>query len=387
MRIGIDGGCWNNRRGYGRFARELVSAVVRRDTANEYVLFLEPGADSAFPVPEGLSVRRVTTSSPVAEAARADGRRALGDLWRMARATADERLDALFFPSVYSYFPPPAGLPAIVCFHDTIAERHPDLTFSSSKHALFWRAKVWAAAVRADLVLTVSEYSRRSLHDYFGLPLGRIRVVTEGASAVFRRIQTEPPPRRFVLYAGGISPNKNLETLIAAYARLRSRRQGLQLVLVGDYESDRFKSCYAQLRAQVEAARLSGEVVFAGYVPDEELCRLYNTASVFVMPSLDEGFGLPALEAMSCGAPVVVSSGHALEEVVGDAGLVVPPHDVVALAEAMDRVLEEPALAAALSERSLRRAKAFSWERAAEQFLEALDAALARPRARATATP
>lgn len=387
MRIGIDGGCWSNRRGYGRFARELIAAVIRRDTTNEYVLLLEPGGEDAFPVPEGLTIRRVATSSPVAETARADGRRALSDLWRMARAAAEERLDALFFPSVYSYFPPPPGMPAIVCFHDTIAERHPDLTFSSAKHALFWRVKVWAAALRADIVLTVSEYSRRCLHEYFRLPLGRIRVVSEGAAAVFRRIETEPPPRRFVLYAGGISPNKNLGTLVAAYARLRSRRHGLQLVLVGDYKSDRFKSCYAELQAQIEAAGMSGEVAFAGYIPDEELCRLYNMAAVFVMPSLDEGFGLPALEAMSCGAPVIVSSGSALEEVVGDAGLVVAPHDVAGLAEAMDRVLEDPALAQALSERSLRRAKVFSWERAAEQFLESLEAALARPRVRATARP
>ncbi|MCS6952384.1 MAG: glycosyltransferase family 1 protein [Bryobacterales bacterium] len=370
MRLGIDGGCWSNRRGYGRFTRELLTAVARRDRASEFILFLDSNAADEFPVPRRLEVRRVSTSAAVNEAARADGRRRVGDLWRMARAVAQQPLDAFFFPSVYSYFPLSPGVPVIVGVHDTIAERRPELTFASRKHELFWRIKVWMALARADRVLTVSEYSRRSIHEYYRVPLSRIHVVSEGVAPVFRKMPVDPPARPFILYAGGISPHKNLSTLIAAYERIRARRPGVQLILVGDYQSDHFKSCYAELREQVRCAGLLEDVIFAGYVPDEELCRLYNSAALFVMPSLDEGFGLPALEAMTCGAPVVVSSGNALEEVVGDAGLVVAPNDVAALAEAMDRVLGDPLLAQQLSERGLRRSRAFSWDRAAEAFLE-----------------
>jgi glycosyltransferase involved in cell wall biosynthesis len=114
-------------------------------------------------------------------------------------------------------------------------------------------------------------------------------------------------------------------------------------------------------------------VVFSGYVPDEELCRLYNRAALFASTSLDEGFGLPALEAMACGAPVVVSSGNAMEEIVGDAGLVVEPRDETALAAAMSRILDDPALAAALSDKAVRRAAAFSWDEAARRLLRVLE--------------
>lgn len=370
MRLGIDGGCWNNRRGYGRFTRELLTAASRCDRACKFVLFLDGDGAGEFPVPSRFEIRRVSTSATVGEAARADGRRAISDLWRMARAAAREPLDVFFFPSVYSYFPLPPGIPVIVGIHDTIAERRPELTFASPKHALFWRIKVWMALARAETVLTVSEYSRRSIHEFYRVPLRRIRVVSEGVAPVFRKMHVEPSKRPFILYAGGISPHKNLGTLIAAYSRLRARSREVELVLVGDYASDRFKSCYAELRDQVSKAGLGDDVVFAGYVPDEELCRLYNRAAVFVMPSLDEGFGLPALEAMRCGAPVIVSSGNALEEVVGDAGLIVPPNDVAALAAAMERVLEDCRLREQLSERSLRRSQDFSWERAADEFLD-----------------
>ena len=109
--------------------------------------------------------------------------------------------------------------------------------------------------------------------------------------------------------------------------------------------------------------------MFTGFVPDEELCRLYNTCTVFVMPSLDEGFGLPAIEAMACGRPVIVSSGNSLEEVVGDAGLIVDPHDREALAAAMDRVFFGEDLRRSLGERAIRRAGEFSWETAAQRLL------------------
>jgi glycosyltransferase involved in cell wall biosynthesis len=112
--------------------------------------------------------------------------------------------------------------------------------------------------------------------------------------------------------------------------------------------------------------------VFTGYVSDQDLCRIYNQASLFALPSLDEGFGLPALEAMACGVPVVASSGNALDEVVGDAGILVGPQDEIALAEAMDLILSDNALARTLSERSLERASQFSWDRAARDLVNLL---------------
>jgi len=120
-------------------------------------------------------------------------------------------------------------------------------------------------------------------------------------------------------------------------------------------------------------------VVFTGFVPDEELCRLYNTCTVFVMPSLDEGFGLPAIEAMSCGRPVIVSSGNSLEELVGDAGLTVNPHSLAELTAAIDRIFFCEDLRRSLAARAIQRASEFSWETAARQLLEVFEQTLARP--------
>jgi glycosyltransferase involved in cell wall biosynthesis len=202
------------------------------------------------------------------------------------------------------------------------------------------------------------------------MPSEKIRILYEADSPQFRKIETEPVDERCVLYVGGISPNKNLSTLIRAFARLRARQAGVKLLLVGDYKSDGFKGCYAELNELTGSLNLKDEVIFAGYVPDEQLCLLYNRASLFVLPSLDEGFGLPAVEAMACGVPVVVSSGNSLSEVVGNAGVVIDPKDEAALASAMDQILGDSQLSARLSERSLERASYFSWDSAAQNLLQ-----------------
>jgi glycosyltransferase involved in cell wall biosynthesis len=369
VHIGIDGGCWSNRRGYGRFLRELLQALAAEDGGNRYSVFLDSGSQGDFDLGGPFRAVPVRTAEGVAAGAHASGRRSVTDLLRMSRAVARERLDLFFFPSVYSYFPLLRRVPMLLGVHDTIADRNPRFSFASQRQERFWRWKVRLALAQARAVLTVSNYSRRSIAEHFGFPSSKIRVLYEGASPVFRRMAPPPERGRYILYAGGISPNKNLDTLIRAYARMEARGDGLKLVLVGDYKSDGFKSCHAELCRLVRELGLTGEVEFTGFVPDEDLCRLYNGASAFAMPSLDEGFGLPALEAMACGAPVVVAGGHALEEIAGGAGLVVGPRDEAGLAGAMDRVVRSPEVARALSDRSLRRAAEFSWGKAARQLV------------------
>jgi glycosyltransferase involved in cell wall biosynthesis len=191
----------------------------------------------------------------------------------------------------------------------------------------------------------------------------------EAASPRFQRGESGSSDGAYVLYVGGISPNKNLATLIRAFSRLQARARGVRLILVGDYESDGFKSCYGALTELVQSLGLSREVQFTGFVPDEELCRLYNGAGLFVLPSFDEGFGLPAIEAMACGLPVIVSAGNAMEEVVGDAGLIVDPNDEVGLTAHMDRLLGNTELRREFGEKGIRRAAEFSWESAARNLL------------------
>jgi glycosyltransferase involved in cell wall biosynthesis len=350
--------------------RELLEALATSDSRNEYSVFLDPAAYASFHLGDRFRAVLVPTSQSVNGAARADGHRTISDMLRMSYAVARAPLDLFFFSSVFCYFPLIRPVPAIVGVHDTIADRNPQFSFASRRQHLFWQAKVKLALAQSRTVLTVSEYSKQCIESILGIPARRIRVLYEAASPCFRRLAEEPSGEPFLLYVGGISPNKNLPTLIRAFSGLRQRGRSARLILVGDYQSDGFKSCYTELQHLVDSIGLQDEVRFAGYVPDKDLISLYNRASAFVMPSLDEGFGLPAVEAMACGAPVIVSSGNSLSEVTGEAGLVVDPHDQAGLTDAMERVLANPEFAAELSRKSLNRAGQFSWSNAASRLLD-----------------
>ncbi|MDQ6678349.1 MAG: glycosyltransferase family 4 protein [Acidobacteriota bacterium] len=373
MRVGIDGGCWSNRRGYGRFVRELLNAVARTDTDHEFIVFLDRKGYAEFDLHGSFRPCLVSTCDTVSDAATAESRRSLRDLLSMSGAVASQKLDVFFFPSVYSYFPIVRPVPILLGIHDTIADRNPDFSFGTRRHKIFWDWKVKLAIAQATTILTVSHYSADCLTKWLSVKPHVIRVLYEAASGKFKKGKKPVSGRPYILYVGGISPNKNLATLIRSFSQLESRKYGVQLLLAGDYKSDGFKGCHSELAKIVQELQLSDEVRFTGFVSDEELCLLYNGASVFALPSLDEGFGLPAIEAMACGIPVVVSTGNALEEIVGDAGICVDPRDEAALTKALDRVLREPNLSADLSRRSLERAMKFSWESAAAQLLSILE--------------
>lgn len=372
MRVGIDGGCWGNRRGYGRFLREVLTELPGLDETVQYIVFLDAPLDEDQPLPEAVRPIHVRTSAGVNQSAHAAGRRPISDVLRMSWAVAKEKLDVFFFPSVYSYFPLLRPVPMLLGVHDTIPDQNPAFAFESRQQQRFWDWKMKLALAQARRVLTVSEYSRRCIGRHFRWAAGQVDVVHEAASRQFRPEEAAGGQTPYVLYVGGISPNKNLAVLVHAFGRLHSRVPGVKLVLGGDHQTDGFKSSHSELDALIRAERLEQHVEFTGYVPEGDLCRLYSGASLLAFPSLDEGFGLPAVEAMACGLPVVASRGHALEEVVGEAGLLVDARNEGELAEAMERILTDPALAAALRAKSLRRAADFSWKKTAEGLLRAL---------------
>jgi glycosyltransferase involved in cell wall biosynthesis len=356
MRILIDGGCWTNGRGYGRFTRELLAALARAPS-HEYIVLLEEQARRDFALP--LQAAFVELSQPVGQGATSSGRRSIRDVLAISRAAARERADAVFFPSVYSYFPLRPRSRGLVGVHDTMADRFPQFAFDSSAQERFWRWKMRLALAQCHDILTVSQYSRRSIESHWSIPSNRIHVIQEGPSPIFRPLDV--PKRKVVLTVGGISPNKNLASLIRAFEKVRS---GFELVIAGDYESDRFKTCYAELAQLAEGK----PVRFTGRVSDEELWHLYNEAMVLAFPSLEEGFGLPAVEAMACGLPVVAHDGHASAEIVDNAGVLVNATDENELAAGLNRVLDNPSLAAELRIKGMQRAAQYSWDRAAKQL-------------------
>jgi glycosyltransferase involved in cell wall biosynthesis len=381
MRIGVDATCWSNRRGYGRFARALLNATLALDKSNEYVFFLDAPSDE-FPLPAGVEVVRVATEVPTIRAAAANGSRSLGDMWAVSRAISRRKFDLFFFPSVYSYVPLLGSVPELVTIHDVIPERFPELVFPTLRSKLFWRAKVALACRRAHLVLTVSEYSRRCLEETLRIPAKKLRVVHEAGDPAFQRVADldtaaviaqlgVPAGARLLVYVGGFSPHKNLVSLIGWFEAIAKRAafSDVRLVLVGDYQTDPFFSCFPELQKLTEERQLSERVIFPGYMRDESLRALFHSATALVLPSMCEGFGLPAVEAAACGTPVIVTTASPLPELLGEGAIAVSPQDPAGWIEAMARVLSDEHLRRKMSAAGLAATAKLSWENSARQLL------------------
>jgi len=388
MRVGVDATSWVNRRGYGRFARNAVGRLIELDPDATYLLYVDEPSAPAVDVPAGAEAVVVPVGQPQAEAAAAGSSRSVRDLLRLGRAVRSSGLDAFLFPSVYTYFPV-LGVPTVVGVHDLIADTLPELTFANRRTRRLWQLKERVAIRRARRLFTVSESSRRAISARLGVEPGGLTVVPEAPAPVFfprgddrtaAELKalglgaTEP----FLLFAGGISPHKNLETLLDAFAAVRqSEAEPPRLVAVGDLESDSFLSAAAAVKERVADLGLEEHVVFPGYVADETLASLYSAATAVVIPSLAEGFGLPAVEAAACGAPTVLSDLPAHRETLGDAALYFPPTDREELTRLLGRVIRDVELRRNLGQRGKRAVAGLSWDASAERLRDLIREAAA----------
>ena len=187
-----------------------------------------------------------------------------------------------------------------------------------------------------------------------------------------------PAECALLLYVGGLSPHKNIDGLLRAVSALPPTRAPWHLAIVGDVANDTFLTCHEQLQAQVREPGLCGRVSFTGFVPDAQLAALYRAATVLVLPSFSEGFGLPVLEAMACGLPVAVSDRFSLPEIVGDAGVLFDPTSTPSITQALSRVLGDAELRASMRAKGLQRATAYSWRRGAERMARILERVVAQ---------
>lgn len=383
MRIGVDACCWSNKRGFGRFTRELLSALIAADQDNEYLFFVDKDTANNGKFPDGINMVVAETHVSPTEAASASGRRSLRDMWALSHQVMKHSLDVFFYPAVYSYFPIFNRAKKIVTVHDMIADHHPDKVFPNKKLMFFWKAKQYLAILQAHIILTVSEYSKKQIMEYYNLPASRIKVIPEGPSSIFKVLPRNEemfrvlgryllsPDERFLLYVGGISPHKNLHALVDAYHRLIQdpAYADIKLVLLGDYAKDSFYSAYPSLRAYIEKLRLADMVFFTGFVEDRELAYFYNAASSLVFPSIEEGFGLPAVEAMACGTPVISSDQGSLREIIGEAGSFFDPFHSESMLAAFKKVLNNDALREDMRAAGFVQSEKFTWELAARKTL------------------
>ena len=382
MNVGIEGSCWGNRRGYGRHLRSLVCALAGNSLQNRYTLVTDFDVDPTQ-VPPGVSVRVVPSSTPAAVAASAVGRRTLRDMWNMSRALSTGGFDVLLFPTVYSYVPVFGRALRVVTIHDVIAETYPHLTVPGFAARSAWRLKVAIARMQANVVVTVSEYSRRLLIDRFGLDPESVFVAGEAPDGSFRRLDLPVVgerlrrigfhhDERIVVYVGGFSPHKNLEALLRAFAK--ASPPTVKLVMVGDYERDVFLSYFGTIQCLATSLGLAGRVVFTGFLADDDLAALLNHAEALVLPSFMEGFGLPAVEAAACGCPVIATRESPLPELLGQGGIFVNPAEAD-IASALSEVLDSAQRRASMREAGLAAASRLTWSQAASQMASIIESA------------
>jgi len=342
--------------GIGVYTRSLLTRLARRGAFRFLGLAHRPVQSGEALTAAGVELAADTSRLP------------LGVLWQqleLPRRLTRHDADLLWSP--LQTLPLSSPVPAVVTVHDLTVLLYPE----THRLKVRWSQLPFLerSLARARRIVAVSEATARDLRFHFPAVAERLRVVPEGVDPSFRpgsedevaaiRAELEAP-RGYLLYVGTLEPRKNVETLLNAWERLHGERdEPPPLVLAGDTGWRN-----RPLRRRLERLRPHG-VRLLGRVEPERLVRLFQGASAFCYPSLYEGFGLPPLEAMACGVPVVASRAASLPEVVGDAGLLVEARDSRALAAEVGRVLDDPELAAELSQRGRQRAAGFTWEKAA----------------------
>lgn len=362
MRIAFDGTTLRpGRTGVGYYTEHLLHHLAR-ESSDEIVVVSNRAVETATPLPPRVRVAG-GYSCPLR----------LPWMQMIAPRMLDELgADVAHFTN--SLVPLASPVPTVVTIHDMSLSLYPQ--YHPIRRVLLNRPLANLAARRVDAVITVSYSARRDILRLYNLPPERVRVVHEAAAPEFRPIDDRAAlgrvrlryglPDRFVLYVGTIEPRKNLPRLLEAFAR-RHRGGDLPhaLVCVG-----RYGWRARDVQRAVDRLALRGGVRFIGYVPFADLPAIYSLADAFVFPSLHEGFGLPVMEAMACGTPVVVGRNSSLVEIAGDAADTVDPLDVEAIGDALVRVTRDRTYRDVLRRRGLLRARAFSWRRAARETLD-----------------
>ena len=376
MTIGIDArGMTGSATGVGRYVRNLVRAMAGLDPDLLLRLYL-PGA--------GASAGDCFVGKPGVETT------ALGMPWvdnvlawnhlrlpaQMLRRPVD-----LFHGTFYT-LPAFCPAPAVVTIHDITFKLHPEWFTRKARFAFNGFAR--ASARKARHVLTVSECSRADIISAYGLPESRVTAVPLAPDPDFVAVRDAARlgevrnlyhlGEEYLLHVGAITPRRNLGRLLEAFASVRRRAPHLTLVLAGTVEPPS-----PPIEIEINRKGLAGAVRVAGYIRPGDLPVLYSGAAAVVYPSLYEGFGLPVLEAMACGIPVLASSTSCFPEVAGDAALLVDPHSTEAIADGLWSILSDTVLRESLTRKGLARAASFSWDLAARATLKVYREALAEP--------
>ncbi len=362
MRIGIDARLvFYNRAGIGQYILRLAEALAELKPQDDTFILLQSRKDKSSIIHNNGFIRK--------------------SLWTPSHNRFEQpalsfemsrlKLDLLHSPD---FIPPfKRNCKSVITIHDLAFLLYPHFL---TKESARYYGQIDQAWRKTDHIIAVSEATKQDSIKMLGVPEKKISVIHEAANPIYRPLPNDEAlkhvrgkykiDRDFILFVSTIEPRKNLPSLLQAYRQLRNQYKRDELLVLAGSKGWLWEEVYET----VERLNLEQYVAFLGRVPSADLVYLYNAARLLVHPSFYEGFGLTPLEAMTCGTPIIVSNTAALPEVVGDAGLMINPHDIEGLTVAMWRVLTEEELWQDLSHKGLKRAANFSWQKAAQQTLE-----------------
>ncbi|MBU1148828.1 glycosyltransferase family 4 protein [Patescibacteria group bacterium] len=358
MKIGIDARFFGPYgKGLGRYTQKLILNLEKIDQDNQYYIFLRTDNFGDYQ-PQNLNFHKVKADYPWYS---------LAEQFLFPWLIRKYQLDLMHFP----HFNVPIFYwgKMIVTIHDLIITNYPTrkaTTLGPLKYRLKhagYKIVIWLASKRAASIITVSKYSKQQIVKHFSVNPDKIHVTYEACDAkgnegstdnILTKYKISQP---YLLYVGNVYPHKNIETLLSAFSRLSQERDDLKLVLVG--KGDYF---YQRIKRQVDELNLIGKVIFTGFVPDDDLLGIYRKASLYVFPSLEEGFGLPPLEAMAQGIPVICSNNSCLPEVLGGAVHYFDPKSTEQIISSVKKVLDDDQYRHQLIQRGSRQVKKYSWQ-------------------------
>ena len=363
MKIAIDirtaGG---EKAGKGWYTFHIVKSLLEQDSSNQYILYSKDGVPG-FDQFKNVIQKQIS---------------GYGVLWHknVVRDTKKEKVDLFFAPSSFIV---PAWLPktikTIITVHDLVAFLYP--TNHNKKAVIIEKVFLKKALKKADHVITVSNNTKKDLYQKFKYNKDQISTIYCSASDDFRPVPKEELtaftkktnlPKNFFLAVGTIEPRKNYPNLIRAFAQISEKYPDHHLIIVG---KDGWKS--EKVHEEIKKNYLQKKVHILGYLSGDSLTSLFNLAKAFVFPSFYEGFGIPPLEAMKCGCPVIASNTSSIPEVVGDSALLVNPEKIEEISGAMEKIIKDPELRDKLKNKGLNQSKKFSWEESAAGLLKIIN--------------
>ncbi len=365
MKIGIDGRAakWYRGTGIGTYTYQLINSLNKIDNINSYLLFMSENCASTIKFNNNFNINNINEQV----------KNSFWDEVNIPNILYDKDIQLYHVPQNGVGLPSEKNCKFVITLHDVIPYRMPETV--SDRYLKIFSEEIPDIISLCDGIITVSEFSKMDIMKSFGIPSDKIFVTHLASEDIYKPMDKNICKNylnkfysintKFILYVGGFSPRKNIVGLLDAFSKVSKQIKDLNLIIIGQHGLS-----YELYKNRAAKLNISDKVLFPGFIPVEHMPIFYNASELFVYPSFYEGFGLPPVEAMACGIPVIASNITSLPEVLGDSALLVNPNDIDCLSQSMYNVLTDNKLKSSLVKKGLLRASSFSWNKTAEDTLD-----------------